>query len=173
MMTSREYFKGINIVYMALLAGQVFFILIALFLFYYGRFNVGAAELSEFLIYIVPVFVIAGILASNFLYRKRISVIKQKKELAEKLNDYRSILIIRLALLEGPSFFAIVCYLLTAQLIYLAFSALIIFIFLTVRPTRIRVITDLELNMDEQKRINDPESLVANNPPDEISWGKD
>jgi hypothetical protein len=173
MITSKEYFKGLNIVYLALLVGQVFFILIALFLFYYARFNVGAAELSEFLIYIVPLFTIAGILASNFLYRKRISMIKLKQELPVKLDNFRSLVVVRLALLEAPSFFAIVAYLLTAQLIYLGFSALIIFVFLTVRPTRMRVISDLELNREEQKQINNPEAAIANKQPNDIRWGQD
>ena len=57
--------------------------------------------------------------------------------------------------------FAIVCYLLTANYLFLGLAGLIIVIFLINWPTRDKVAKDLELNQTDRARMEDPEAVVA------------
>ena len=80
--------------------------------------------------------------------------------LSEKLIDYRSALIVRYALLEGPSFFAIVVYMFTGELMFLGMAVLIILIFLFISPSVEKAGNDLELGQKEKQMLADPNSVV-------------
>ena len=103
-MTTKAYFKALTIVYFALVAGQVVFALLALFLVQTGKLGDGGEELSNIFLYVLPFFVVGGILGSNIMFKKSLAEAKNKTGLLEKMNYYRSALIIRYALLEGPPF---------------------------------------------------------------------
>ena len=77
-----------------------------------------------------------------------------------KLDAYRAALILRYALLEGPSMFAIVVYLVTGGIIFILLAALIVFYFVTIRPNKENVIKDLDLNPNEEQILNDPNTKI-------------
>jgi len=90
---------------------------------------------------------------SNFMFKKQLDLAVAKSSLNEKLGGYQTALIIRFALLEGPSLFGIVSYLLSGNLLFLAISGLIILYFITIRPTRDKVETDLNLDYQEKTEM--------------------
>lgn len=159
--TSGSYFTTLNFVYLGLLAGQVFFMVVAIFLNSTGAMVVEPEELNTFFQILVPLFTVTAIIASIMITRTRLSRIKEKTDFQEKLGDYRAVMIVRLAILEAPSFFAIVCYLLTANLLLLIFSGLVIAIFLLYRPSRDKVAEELELNQEERELIDNRDAIVA------------
>jgi len=128
-MTSGGYFKSIKIVHIALVIGIVFFTLISVFLQISGFGTVGQ-EINNGLLLLVPIFALIGIFASNLVFRKKLKGIREKSNLKEKMEDYRSALIIKLALIEGPSFFTVVAYLLTGNYIFLGIVVVLIIVFL-------------------------------------------
>ncbi len=158
--TSKEYFKGIRIVHFALVAGQVFFALITLFLLQVGKLDMEGQGLINVFIFILPLFVVAGIIASQVMFKIKLKEVKKKINLSEKLIDYRSALIVRYALLEGPSFFAIVVYMFTGELMFLGMAVLIILIFLFISPSVEKAGNDLELGQKEKQMLADPNSVV-------------
>ncbi|MFA6951117.1 MAG: hypothetical protein WCQ70_10575 [Lentimicrobiaceae bacterium] len=153
-LTSKEYFKTLRIVHFAIIAGITFFGLISYFIHQTG-FEDSSKEMQNMLIYLIPMFVLVGYLVSNVLFRNRLSHCKGRSELNEKLNDYRSALIIRWAFLEGPAFLAIVAHLLTGNIKYLAWAGIIIFYLFAIRPTISKAVTDLGLNYDEEHVLKD------------------
>ena len=158
--TVKSYFLALQIVFYALIAGQLIFAFLTFYLIRLGLFDGEQAELRNIFIFIVPVFVIGGLFISHLLFKSFLNNAKGKISLYEKLTYYRSALIIRYALLEGPSFFAIVVYLLTGDYLFLGMSGLIVLVFFTLKPSVERAINDLELNSEETRRINNSISLI-------------
>ncbi len=159
--TSKEYFKALQIVYFALIAGQVLFGLLTFYLIQTGLFDGDQKELRNIFIYIVPVFVVGGLFGSSILFKKGLNSAKEKTSLYEKMSDYRSTLIVRYALLEGPSFFGIVVFLITGDYLFLGMSGLIIAVFFTLMPTVNRAVNDLELSVHDTHTVNDPNGVIA------------
>lgn len=160
-MTSKAYFRALTIVYFALIAGQVLFVFLSLFLIQTGQLGDGGNELRNIFLFIVPLFAFGGILGSNIMFKKGLSEAKSKKGLLDKLNFYRSALIVRYALLEGPSFFSIVVYLLTGDLLFLGIAAFIIVIFLIIKPSPEKAINDLELSHEEKQVLYDDDGILS------------
>jgi hypothetical protein len=79
--------------------------------------------------------------------------LKNKTTLLEKLTGYQAALIVRFALLEGPSLFAIVVFTLTNNWFFLLISVCIIVYFITLRPGTEKVADDLQLNYDEKLEL--------------------
>lgn len=158
--TSREYFKTMQIIYYALIAGQVSFALIALFLHQMIGLDTGLNELRIIFLYIVPIFIVGGYLSSRILFKNSLKTAKSKSSLVEKMADYRAALIVRYALLEGPSFLAIVVYLITGDFSFLVMAVFIIVIFFTIKPTRENAVNDLELNPAEEQAILDLDRII-------------
>jgi hypothetical protein len=160
-LTSKEYFKTMQTIYFAFIAVQVFFCVVLLFLYLIGKYDSESKSLRDIFIFIVPLFVVGGIFGSNALFSSMLKASKSMQALTDKMNGYRYALILRYAFLEGPSLFAIVVYFLTGDLLFLAMSALIILIFLTIKPTPDRAVKDLELNLDDHQAICDPNKIIA------------
>lgn len=154
--TSGVYFRSLIIVFYSLIIGQVFFGLISFFLVSTNNIKSEGADLRSVFIYIIPVFVLVGLILSNLIFKNRLKAIDRKSSLIIKLTDYRAALVVRYALLEGPSIFAIVVYLVTGDIIFILFAALIVFYFLTIRPNREKAIKDLDLSPNDEQILNDP-----------------
>jgi hypothetical protein len=158
--TMKEYFLALQIVYFALIAGQIVFSLLTFYLIRSGLFDDERTALRNIFIYIVPIFVVGGLFISHLMFKNFLNTARGKKNLYEKLTFYRFALIIRYALLEGPSFFAIVVYLLTGDYLFLSMSGLIIIVFLTLKPTVERAVNDMELHSEEAYAIKNPNTVM-------------
>lgn len=158
-MTSAGYFKSIKIVHLALVIGVVFFALVSVFLQINGFGTLGEL-INNGLLLIIPLLALIGIFGSNFIFKKRLRKIVDKTNLNEKMEDYRSALILKFALIEGPSFFAIVAYLLTGNYIFLGTAVVLIIVFLIYTPSRTKFISDLELTKDESDLINNDKAEI-------------
>jgi len=158
-LTPKEYFKAIRVVHTALLLGQIIFALICLTLNRNGE--LGHNEMiNKILIIASPALVIMGIVSGIFIAKAKLNTIKLKSNLAEKLAGYRGVLIIRWALMEMPALFAVICYMLTANLIYLGLAGVIVILFAINRPSNDKLYTELELDQNEQMRM-ESEELVT------------
>ncbi|MEI6346593.1 MAG: hypothetical protein WCP69_01480 [Bacteroidota bacterium] len=159
--TSKEYFKGIKIIHLALAIGQAFFLLVAFGLVQTGNYEIAFQDSSNIFNYLVVIFGLLGISSSFLIFKNRLNSCKEKTNLIDKMECYRSSLLIRYALLQAPSFFAIVFYLLTGTILYLAIPVIIIVIFILIRPTHQKAEIDLELNSTEVQMINNPDALIS------------
>jgi len=158
--TSKEYFSRLTIVHATLLLTQVMFAAIAYYLISTEQFN-STNELVGILKIIAPTLVFAGFLGSNFLSKAQLKSIRQKPALKDKLQAYLPALLIKWALLETPSLFSIVCFLLTADYFFLGLACLVMVIFFINRPTTSSTALDLELSVVEKQLIENPNAIVS------------
>lgn len=159
--TSKDYFKTMQILHLAMIAGLVFFMLVSAFFVRGLLLEPIDSGIMSILMVVVPLLIFGGLFGSTLLIKNKLNVAKQKPNLTEKMSDYRAALIINFAMLEGPSFFAIVAYMLTGNLLFLGMAGLLLLVFFTIRPTTEKAIRDLELSPDEIKRINDPNEFIS------------
>jgi hypothetical protein len=94
-----------------------------------------------------------GFFGGYLLFKKQLKVIRFKSPMSEKLSGYQNALIIRFALLEIPSLFAIAAYMLNGNLFFLAVSGFLMVYFVFLRPTTEKVDTDLQLELDDPMRF--------------------
>ena len=159
--TSKEYFRTLSIIHLALVIGLVLFGPIVSYLILSNTMLNKTADLNKTFIYIVPIFILGGLFGSNWNYKNKLSELKEENDLKTKMTNYRGIFIIRYAFLEGPAFFAFVAVLLTSNLLFLAFAGLMIIFMIYWRPTKNSVIADLELNPQEIATIENPDSIIT------------
>lgn len=91
--TSKDYFYSLNIIHLGLTLGQVLFAIVVYFLLSSGQQSPGAEEMNETFQMIVPFLIIGGVAGGMLLARNRLESIREKKDLKEKMIDYRSWLI--------------------------------------------------------------------------------
>ncbi|PKP09034.1 MAG: hypothetical protein CVU09_13290 [Bacteroidetes bacterium HGW-Bacteroidetes-4] len=159
MQTSKQYFRSLSLIHYALLAGQLVFAGVALYLTY-GKTQLVDSPKGVF-IYVVPLIALLAVLVSQAIYRLKIKKLISYQSLIPKMTEYQSIFIIRLALIEGASLFAIVVYLLTIEAIFMAIAVLLIVYFVLLRPTREKIALDLELNPSDKMKLEQADALIA------------
>ncbi len=160
--TSKQYMLNLATVHGALIVGQVIFAGCAFYLnFEGGPLNDPNDDLVNTFQMLVPVAIVSGILVGRLLASKRINKAKKEAELKEKLDVYKSALIMKWALLEFPGLFALIAYLLFGHLLFMTLFAIPIVIFVLERPTKEKVIEDLELESKEREQFKSNDAIVA------------
>lgn len=152
--TTQAYFRNLTILHAALMLGQIIMAAGIYFLFNAGKAPIfGAEAAGQNWVYIVGGLTIISVLVSAQLFNTKIKQLRNLKNLPAKLNAYRSATILRYAFLELPSLAAILLYMQTNNLLLLIFTGLILLLFIAYRPTKERLITDLELSPSEQAEL--------------------
>jgi glucan phosphoethanolaminetransferase (alkaline phosphatase superfamily) len=151
--TPATFFRTITLIHLALAIGQVLFGIVVLSL--NKRIIINIRDTHDPMVYLVPLMAITCFILSGFLFKKVLSSgIKPGSTLKQKLVIYQTALIIRLALLEGPSLFGIVAFFLTGSLFFLIISATLVAYFIYIRPTRNTIEEILELSYAEKEILN-------------------
>jgi hypothetical protein len=156
--TPEGFLKSISIIHLALLAGQVIFSIVA-----YAqseKIYFGIHNMDSVFIYIVPLVAVGGFMIGYLTFKKQLVDIRSKSSLGEKIIAYQTALITRYALLEGPSLLAIVIYLQSGNLFFLAIAGLLMMYFLFLRPTMEKVENDLDLNFTERIEFLDKDEEI-------------
>jgi F0F1-type ATP synthase membrane subunit c/vacuolar-type H+-ATPase subunit K len=159
--STRDYFSSIKIIFFALLAAQLTFTAVALYL------NIGLPSGEKNLESMRGVFLIIalilslnGLVTGNMIYRSRLRKIVQNPNLNEKLHEFRSTLLIRLAMLEASTLFSLVAYLLTSDLIFIGFAGMTLAYFVFLNPTKATIAFDLELSVSEKTILENPDAMI-------------
>lgn len=160
--TPKIYFKTINMLFLALVAGQVVFACILFFLKQTQRNRIEfiTPELHRILLWVAPAFAVAGIALGWVVFSTRLKALQLKDNMAEKLNGYQSAMIIRFAFMEGPSLLALALFYITGDYIFLGIAAFVILAFLFNRPLKPVIIRHLQLHDDERLLLEDPEAFL-------------
>lgn len=144
--------KTMKIIHGALLAGQVLFAGVA---YATGTkaiyFN--ARDTKDVFFFVAPLLAFGGIVAGFFLFKQLIGRLTEKTDLQSKMTGYQTAFITRAALLEGPSLFNIVAFMLSGNLFYLLISVMLMLILLRSRPTASLIADDLQLGYDDKAEL--------------------
>lgn len=133
--SSKIDFRSLFIVFLGLIGGQVIFAAVAYFLNSTGNNEPSMAN-ADFA-YLVPLVLLACFLGAYFWDRSRSSTNTQvKEELKQRMDHYRTTVVVRLAILEGANILSIIAYLLTNEYVYLVYFALGLGASLAFRPSR-------------------------------------
>ncbi|SDT54711.1 hypothetical protein SAMN05216490_3982 [Mucilaginibacter mallensis] len=156
--TPKTFLRTITIIHLALLVGQVIFSVLV-FTITKSTF-IDLTNTKDPFLFVAPILAVACFIASNFMYKLRLSEAINKPTLKGKLMGYQAALIIRCALLEGPSLFGIVTYMVTRNFLFLLISGLIILYFITIRPTKDKIANDLNLDYEDKMQFDSEDVLV-------------
>jgi hypothetical protein len=148
----KNFVKLIIIIHLALFMGQTLFAAVVLFISKDPALNLKPG--NDVLFYVVPFMLVFGIFAGSFVFKQLTAKLAEKTSLTEKLQAYQTALIIRYALSEGASMFSIVCLLLTNNVYYLILAGINILYFIIIRPTKLKILDDLNLNYEEQTEMD-------------------
>lgn len=157
--TSKQYFTTLSIIHFALVAGQVLFMGVLLYMQSNGGTEVESGADTSFML--IATLAMAGILVGMFITRNRLASIEQGSELKDKLAQYSTTLIIKYALLEGPSLVALVFFLQSGNYYLLGISAFLIIFLIINRPTKEKALSDLPLSHKERTLIEDSNAIIA------------
>lgn len=140
-------FRQNVILYYAMLAGQLLFVLIIRFVFIKPERGI-STEFST----LIPIIVAAGVVLALFVKRKGSESALKNGTLSEKMDHYRRYLIVQLALLEGANLLALVLSFLDNNPKSLLWFYLGLLVFLTLRPNRQKFQSDYNLSQSEMEQ---------------------
>lgn len=159
--TSALYFRSLTVTYAAMFLAPVITAVVMISL----RSNVervatGAMSTTP-LLYAVMAVGLSSIAMSFVLFNTLVAKAAEKPTLSEKLRGYQSASIVRFGLLEAPAIFATVAFYLTGAYWFLAASAIVLALLVTIAPSRQRVGESLRLSHEETQLLDDPTAIVA------------
>ena len=147
-----EHFKITNIVYFALISGQMFFLIIAIFIIEKKSVQ-PVANLDSFFIIIIPVFGIIMMYLSRIIYNNNLSKSDPSASIKIKLGLYRTFKIISWAQIEAATMFSLVAFILTSNYLYLVVFAFLIGFFFMIRSSKENFVRDMKLPNDEVEAV--------------------
>jgi hypothetical protein len=159
--TSKEYFKAISLLGIALVASQVLFGVI--FIFVFGKVMVldKTAKIYQIALYIIPAVTVVALFAAYKYYQYRLNLLKEESDLIVKMTKYRSLLVTRFGIMEIPSFLTIIAFRFVHIWIYIIIPVLIICMMIYLLPNKDKIISELELNPNEISTIENPDAIIA------------
>lgn len=140
-----------RIIFIALLLGQLLFLGVTIYLTL-GVTQPEDPKDGEIFLFILPIVLVFGMTAGALISKQRLIQLQKINELQPRLNGYQQVTIIRLALLEGPNLLAIVMFLITQNWILFGMAAMGILAFISLFPTRSRLLRELAVRDEELMR---------------------
>lgn len=146
-------FQSLRILHGALCLGSLLFFIIVYFVL--GIDDVALGQEDDLIVfnYLVPVLIVSGLLLSRMMDRTRLGAFKFPGTLPDKIIDYRSRIVLRSALIEGPILFAIVLLMLTGNKLNVLYIGIGWLGLLYVRPHMAEFIKDYKLTAQEQQEM--------------------
>jgi FtsH-binding integral membrane protein len=135
--------QNITIFY-ALFGGQAVFLLFAAYLL--KTSGPQAPDLASTFQIALPLITLAGVFGSLWISKFMLKSLNTLQNETEKLNKYRSALLVKFALLEGANLFAIVVFMLTGSNLALIISSCLLILFILNKPSVQRIKEDLQMN---------------------------
>lgn len=146
-----SYLKSLRILFLALLLGQNFLLLISFLLL--GKTNLISADASLKNIFLIVIIVLStgSISAGFFIARKKLQAISPQTCLTDKLNIYRFAFLTRCATAEFPGFLSIIFFMLTGNYLFIGIWLVIALIYFTNYPSLDKISNTLELTQEEKQ----------------------
>jgi hypothetical protein len=164
-LTSRQYFKLLSLIYGVMLVAQVGTGTV-MFVLRSTQADVmhDDAQLAKIFQYIVPGAALFLPLIGWVLSKRTLRNITEREPLSDKLRKYQSNLLVKYAFFEAPTLLALIAYFLTGKQGFLGAAVALVLWFLSQVPTKSRVFSDIPLLPLEESKLNDPEAEVAEMP---------
>ncbi len=153
MQTSNGY-KSLLILYISLLFGQLIFLGISFFMVKQQMFNKELADIENILMVLEVLLVLICMISGQKIFKVRVEKLNELKSLSAKLTEYRVASLIRWALMEGSCLFAIICFMLTSNYLFMLIAVLVLFFFAGISPVKSKVASDMGITVEELDTIS-------------------
>lgn len=164
-LTSRQYFKLLSLIYGVMLLAQLGTGAVLLFLrSTQGDVMHDDAQLAQIFQYLVPAVALIMPFIGWILSKKALKNIATSDPLSDKLRKYQGNLLLKYAFFEGPTLLALVAYFLTGEKLILGVAVGLVLWFLTQAPSKNRLFDEVPLLPLEESKLNNPEAEVAEIP---------
>ncbi len=147
----------LNMIYFSLVSILVMFGAIVFYLSTSGSITPDP-EFAQVLRYVLIMVLPIGLGAGYFIFKKQMEAIDSTLTLHEKLMKYQTAVLVRSGCFEMPGLLAAVAALITGDISLLLFTAIVVVIFLMVRPSVYTITTDLNLSQTERSMLENPSS---------------
>lgn len=151
-MTPKSFLNTLSILHLAFFGSVLGLAIVSYVLVENHTLDIETIDLTFFTV--VLVLSLFGVLGGNIIKKNVLETAKSKNSLREKLGIYQTASLIRYATLEAPAFLAIVFYILTEQFLFLLIALALMFYFISLRPTKSRITSELLLNREDQMQFN-------------------
>ena len=154
--TPKENLKAIKVLFAALVLGVCSFTGVVVVVNQLNGPLMDTAGQQYNKVFLVAAVVLGGIclVAAHYMYNKKLTLTKNSAvSLKDKLNQYRSALLLYLALCEGAALFSIIAFFLTGNYTVLIITAVMLTAMLVKAPLLKRIITELNLDWKEQQEL--------------------
>lgn len=142
--------KKLLIMHTAFLYAQVIF---AITIYFVADKNnkVFDEETSKIVEAVAALFTLVSVLTGFVLFKKKVQTLKDDAVLsvAEKLQQYSTFSIIKFAMLEAPSLFAVLAFFLTGNIYFIYLAIILIVVFAAQRPTVPLIIHHLSVTRED------------------------
>jgi len=146
----KEYLKSLKIIHIALSVGVASFIAIVYFLQTIGGLGIYDETLSSVFMILVPLTAFISPSVGVLLFNKSMKEMKVNDySLEEKKQNHKSAYIVKLALIEGAAFFAIVAFMLITDYVFLIMAGVVLIFLIIQHPTDYRLSEDFDIDPKE------------------------
>jgi hypothetical protein len=157
--TSKNYLQTLSIITYAQIANLIMFSVLVYFLKQNGVVS-DDHGLAHIFLYIVPAFVVASMSAGYFAFGAMINKIGSTLALNEKLKQYQTAFIVRMALLEVSGLLGAVAAVLSGELYFLAAPLMITIVIFLLRPAVFTIVEELRLSSAEREALQNPDTVI-------------
>jgi hypothetical protein len=145
----KEQFKNLQIIFLALLLGQLAFAVAANFVIVSGTVTD-----TGVLIYLVPTVMIGGSALGFYLFDRNLKkVMKMENTRGQQFDEYRKNSLIRWALMEMGNLLAIVAAVIESKSVYFGLFGFGLLFFSTTRPNVLDFSKRFNLSLDEERKL--------------------
>ena len=157
-MTPKTYLKTFSILHYSIFAGLL---IVASYIF--SLDSNAALDLTpenDIFFYVVPALAVLGFIGSNIIFKAYLNSLTINNSLKGKLTGYQSASLIKYALIEAPAFLAIIMFMDEGNLYYMIIAGVLIAYFFMLRPTKEKIVNDLNLNMEHRVQFNKDDEIL-------------
>jgi len=151
--TNMKIFRYSEVLFFALLSGQVMFASIVIALKGFPQ-KLGRLSLEDPFLLIGIVVIFSAIVVANWINEQRKREGATRGNLTEKLDHYRNLVIIRCAVVEGGNLMALIFAFLTGQGFFFLLFLAGLMAFLYFRPSKAEFIRDFNLSPEDERIMN-------------------
>ncbi|MBL7731208.1 MAG: hypothetical protein JNM88_08530 [Chitinophagaceae bacterium] len=156
--TPKGQLKAMRIFCIALVTGVVLFaIIVTALLQSFKEPLIKVAELPDrnLFLYVAAGLGLLGLVMAFRIYSRKLPVIQNSgQKLTDKMSAYQRLLIIFLALCEGPALFSVIVLFLTSRYEVLGITVVLVAAMVSKLPTRSKLVTLLQADMNEAQQFD-------------------
>ncbi len=159
---SKAYFKTLQLLYFSILGAFFGFLIISFFLVHNNLISLETEPFTDYVIIVAAAFLTTfGAAFSNFYYQKKLKKAHKLPALTQKTSFYQKILIMRYVILEGVGFLTLLAYIISESYLPLACAALLFLFMTSVKPTKEKLVKDLQLNDSDASLVYKEDAIIS------------